>query len=253
MLGLNKPVPAAKQETPVAPVEETPQQPKEEKPEKPVKPAIKESKPAMPVTKAPVPEERKDTTPSSRRVFVFIPIGIPGMGKSHFSSAYLEKSLKSADGSAQYTTISYDVIRKQCLDKWMQKNPQKIVEDGLKATAKEATSKWFESLQSELTRSTKQGTSAIFLDKNYPPAEFAQTLSTINSHQLEGVQITKIAVVPTIAQPLDSYPFSADFFLQCYLRCLGRSGHLTISNDDPERIVKILVLFFKQFKDVAFN
>lgn len=59
--------------------------------------------------------------------------------------------------------------------------------------------------------------------------------------------------MPHIDQPFADFPFSLGFFLQCYLRCLNRKGHLTIPNVDPERIVKILVLFFKQFKDIRFD
>lgn len=83
------------------------------------------------------------------------------------------------------------------------------------------------------------------MDKNYPPAEFAQTLEAIKKFEESGVTIHKIAIVPKIAKRFEVYPFSIGFFVQCYLRCLGRSGHLTISNEDPERIVKILMLFFR--------
>lgn len=52
---------------------------------------------------------------------------------------------------------------------------------------------------------------------------------------------------------LPGYPLSLGFFMQCYLRCLNRKGHLTFPSEDPERVVKLLARFFRQFKDVKFD
>ena len=109
-------------------------------------------------------------------------------------------------------------------------------------------------LQEKLTRASKdKNAHYIFLDKNFPPGEQVQLLTAIKAFEANGVEINKIAVVPKIKRRFQDYPFSLTFFLQCYLRCLGRKGHLTISNEDPERIVKILTLFFKQFKEVKLD
>ena len=48
-------------------------------------------------------------------------------------------------------------------------------------------------------------------------------------------------------------PFSSTFLLQCYLRCLERQGHLTMPNDDPDRLLRIIVLFAQQFQGMTFN
>lgn len=49
---------------------------------------------------------------------MIVPIGIPGMGKSHFAANYLEKSTKMFDEKSSFQVISYDSIRKNCFDKW---------------------------------------------------------------------------------------------------------------------------------------
>jgi hypothetical protein len=176
------------------------------------------------------------------------------MGKSHFAINHLEKGLKAADDQGRFTVISQDEIRAKCLAKWQKENRSGSTEEGLKAIAKEAAAEWPVQLQEKLTRASKdKNAHYIFLDKNFPPAEQVQTLNAIQAFEASGVKIHKIALVPQIKKSFQDYPFSLTFFLQCYLRCLNRKGHLTISNDDPERIVKILVLFFKQFKDVRFD
>lgn len=103
------------------------------------------------------------------------------------------------------------------------------------------------------TASKDQQSTYIFLDKNYPPAEFVQTLEAIKKFEETCVAVHKIAVVPNIVKKFEAFPFSISFFVQCYLRCLHRSGHLTISNEDPERVVKILMLFFRQFNSIKFD
>ena len=52
---------------------------------------------------------------------------------------------------------------------------------------------------------------------------------------------------------MDDYPFSLNFLVQCYVRCLERTGHITMSNEHPERLAKILILFCQQFKSFKFD
>lgn len=96
----------------------------------------------------------------------------------------------------------------------------------------------------------------IYLDKNYPPAEIKITLEAINEHAAnKNASIRRVALVPHIERNKDcpDFPFSMNFLVQCFIRCLKREGHLTIQNDDPDRLAKILVLFFQQFKGTQFN
>jgi hypothetical protein len=60
------------------------------------------------------------------------------MGKSHFSTHYLEKGLKVANDQGRFTFISQDDIRTKCLAKWQRENRSGSIEEGLKAIAKEA-------------------------------------------------------------------------------------------------------------------
>lgn len=107
-----------------------------------------------------------------------------------------------------------------------------------------------------MSKAKTQDLQMIYLDKNYPPAEIKITLEAINEHAANAnASIRKVALVPHIEKKnyCNDYPFSINFLLQCYIRCLERQGHLTMSNADPERLAKILVLFFQQFRNIQFN
>ena len=96
----------------------------------------------------------------------------------------------------------------------------------------------------------------IYLDKNYPPAEIKKSLEAINEvAQSLNAKIKRVALVPKMepANLARDYPLSLNLLLQCYIRCLEREGHITMSNEDPERLMKILVLFFQQFKGTRFD
>lgn len=49
------------------------------------------------------------------------------------------------------------------------------------------------------------------------------------------------------------YPFSLSFLLQCFLRCLDRNDHETLSNSDPNLLARVQISFFKAYKGLKFD
>lgn len=49
------------------------------------------------------------------------------------------------------------------------------------------------------------------------------------------------------------YPFSLSYLLQCFLRCLDRSDHETLTNSDPNLLARVQVSFFKAYKGLRFD
>lgn len=138
--------------------------------------------------------------------------------------------------------IQNDQIRKQCLDKYLKANPGKSKQEGVKATAAESINLFKQRLNEKLLQLSKKKSNdlqMIYLDKNYPPLEIKITLDAINEHEAnQSAQIRRVALVPDMAlestQPdLQDFPFSMNFLVQCYIRCLEREDHLTIQNEDP--------------------
>lgn len=74
----------------------------------------------------------------------------------------------------------------------------------------------------------------IVLDKNHPPSAVSKTIDAINkvinANNRKNFNIVKVALVPEMVETYHDYPFSISFLVQCYLRCLHRDDHETLSN-----------------------
>ena len=147
--------------------------------------------------------------------------------------------------------IQNDQIRQTCLNKWGKANPGGSVNDGIKATTREASKAFMSALSDKLISLSKkkaQDLQVIYLDKNFPPEQINVTIASINAHARGSeVQVKKVALVPQIETRYKDYPFSLTFLIQCFNRCLERNGHLTMPNDDPCRLAKLIILFFQAF------
>lgn len=131
-------------------------------------------------------EEQKHSKLESKNsnIHVYIPIGIPGMGKTHFATNVLQKSLKEVDAHCHFTIISYDQIRKPGLDKWLSANLSCKIDEALVATATETTEKWQSVLKETLMRASNDTHSHyIFLDKNFPLSDLAPTQNVIRAFE----------------------------------------------------------------------
>ena len=77
-----------------------------------------------------------------KKITLFIPIGLPGLGKSTFKDRILYKyfeeyNLKENDDSKKvhFTTICNDTIRQQLLDDFMKENKGETKEKAFMATS----------------------------------------------------------------------------------------------------------------------
>lgn len=80
------------------------------------------------------------------------------------------------------------------------------------------------------------------------------TISTINKiTKGSKAKVTKLAMVPDMIQNYQDYPFSVTFLFQCFLRCLDRDNHETLSNEDPSKLARIQLMFFKLYQGLRFD
>lgn len=99
----------------------------------------------------------------------------------------------------------------------------------------------------------------ICLDKNHPPQALSSTVESINKfvNSYSGARafnLVKVAMAPQMNAGLyQDYPFSLSFLLQCFLRCLDRSDHETLTNSDPNLLARVQVSFFKAYKGLRFD
>mmetsp|Transcript_33045 Transcript_33045/g.40920 ORF Transcript_33045/g.40920 Transcript_33045/m.40920 type:complete len:115 (+) Transcript_33045:2658-3002(+) len=111
------------------------------------------------------------------------PIGVPGMGKTHFAENVLKRAFASQSSSESLLhVISNDSARENCIEEWRKANPRKSVSDGLKATATKSINLFKDQLNDSirnLSSSQSDQMKMIYLDKNYPPREIKLTLEAI--------------------------------------------------------------------------
>ena len=70
-----------------------------------------------------------------RQVFVIIPVGLPGMGKTTFINSQMKDFFNQTD-SCKFLSISSDSIRKQTIDDYLEKNPKHDITIAFEATYK---------------------------------------------------------------------------------------------------------------------
>ena len=63
----------------------------------------------------------------------------------------------------------------------------------------------------------------------------------------------KLYLIPKIYAPMKDYPFSVQFFLQCYYRLQKREEHETLSNEEPILSTQVLFMFYKMFNREFFG
>lgn len=113
----------------------------------------------------------------------------------------------------------------------------------------------------EAIESHTHNTTVIVLDKNHPPQALASTVENINKfvngyRGSKTFDLFKVAMVPQMAGTntlYQDYPFSLSFLVQCFLRCLDRSDHETLTNEDPSLLARVQVSFFKAYKGLRFD
>jgi len=99
----------------------------------------------------------------------------------------------------------------------------------------------------------------IYIDKNHSPSALLKLRAFLDEIKIENknIIITKVCLTPVqkFGHSLKhySFPFSLQLLLTCYLRVLNRQHHLTLTNENPELISRILFGFFNSFRNLAFD
>lgn len=137
------------------------------------------------------------------------------MGKSHFIENTLKPYVQSIGGSLE--VISNDKIRKGLIDRYLQDNRHKSIEDAFEATISSTAKTFNDNLKAMLKQyieSTSSKKHVLYLDKNHPPNIITKTIETITKFtSTTSTRILKLALIPDILQPYQEYPFSLPFLV----------------------------------------
>ncbi len=62
-----------------------------------------------------------------------------------------------------------------------------------------------------------------------------------------------MVLVPEIKNPMENNPLSTSFITQCYMRCMERKNHLTLSNDNLQHLIQVIFMFVKLYEGFQFD
>jgi len=102
----------------------------------------------------------------SNPILAIIPMGIPGIGKSKV----FENLIKNGEAlkKFQFSSVSSDDIRKECMDKYMAKNPKADEDEAFKGTAGPYKGAFYKALGNAASKHFPGKIHCIIVDKNHP-------------------------------------------------------------------------------------
>ena len=203
--------------------------------------------------------ESPDQAVQTKRVYVFVPIGIPGMGKKYFLETL--KTIVEEHGCL-LSIISSNEIRKESMDRLAKTNRKLTTDELFDKTDKDAKNVFNERLANLLTSGDKENCKShfIFIDRNHPPNAITGTVKFILDHG-EGLNVEIIALTPLVdgnfytyedQDRAYAYPFSANFFFHCFDRVQTRKEHLTLTGSGTKS-ASVMMMFLHMFRNVKLN
>ena len=186
------------------------------------------------------------------KIYFFICYALVCGGKSTFFEL-VQTQTNTEENKNKYNVklVSSDQIRADLSHEMQKKNPEMTFKQCFDQLGKE-TAKEFDR-QIKLAIDSKEGNkiNIILVDKNYPQGidKFLQLFCEDAATQ------NFIVFIPNIVKPLEIgnlwFPFSLNYFIQCYLRLKNRHGHEVLNGED-EQSKFVYISFLKLFKDFDF-
>ena len=206
-------------------------------------------------------EEIKQDDENLKRVYVIIPMTIPGNGKTYFINQL--KPIIEKYGIYFYS-IGSDNIRRKIMDNMLRKNhymTEKEAFDKSRFPANKEFEKQLENMFKEIYFDDKIKNAIIYIDKNHPPNAISRSIDPINKCLQDNLNSTLkldlkfIALTPECVNyfffsDTSFIPFSLSYFIQCYLRVKHRNDHPTLNGDQKDLIV-VFAVFIKNFINVS--
>jgi len=201
----------------------------------------------------------KASIPANKKIVIFLPISVPGSGKSflmgHFKSQLKEKH------NADLQVISSDVLRKQLMDELASKEPSLTTEELFSKTSKRSPHFFNEELAKILKKIAKedQEISFLFIDKNNLPNAIPRILETLEDRCSSLFDKWRfVGLYPESFQPHQVsnklfYPFSINFMMNCVQRVQDRKGSHETLNGQGYKSANVLFSFINGYQNEDLN
>lgn len=202
----------------------------------------------------------KSYPPETKKIVIFLPISIPGSGKSFLMNHF--KAQLNDQHKGKLHVISSDVLRKQLMDELSSKEPSLPLEELFSKTSKRAIHHFNEELAKLLKRIAKednQEISYLFIDKNNLPNAIPKILDTLQERCSSSFdQWRFVGLYPDSYQQHRVsnkivYPFSLNFMMNCLERVQNRKGTHETLNSQGYKSANILFSFINGFRNIQLD
>ena len=187
------------------------------------------------------------------KIYFFICYALVCGGKSTFFEQ-IQSQTSTEENKNKYNVkmVSSDQIRAD-LSHEMQKNkPEMTFKQCFDKLGKETAKQFDKQIKSAIESKEDNKINIILVDKNYPQGidKFLKLFCKDKSSQYF------VVFIPNITKPLSIenlwFPFSLNYFIQCYLRLKNRHGHEVLNGED-EQSKYVYLSFLKLFQNFDFH
>ena len=184
--------------------------------------------------------------------YFFICFALVCGGKSTFFEQIISQT-NSDQNKDKYniSIVSSDKIREDLSHQMQKENPNMTFKQCFDKVGKETAKKFDKEIKKAIDNKKQDKINIILVDKNYPQGidKFLKFFCKDKDSQFF------LVFIPRIKKPINinglEFPFSLDYFFQCYLRLKNRHGHEVLNGED-ENSKMVYLSFFKLFQNFDF-
>jgi vacuolar-type H+-ATPase subunit F/Vma7 len=187
------------------------------------------------------------------KTYFFICFALVCGGKSTFFEQ-IKSQTQTEQNKDKYNLklISSDKIREDLSIQMQKNNPKMTFKQCFDKVGKETAKEFDAQIKNAIDAVEKDKINIILVDKNYPQGidKFLKMFCTDKTSQFF------LVFIPNIENPIKindlKFPFSLDYFIQCYLRLKNRKGHEVLNGQD-ENSTLVYLSFLKLFQNFDFE
>ena len=185
------------------------------------------------------------------KTYFFISFALVCGGKSTFYEAIKAETEKEKE-KYNIKLVSSDKIREELSLKMQKEKPEMTFKQCFDKLGKETAEEFNIQIQNAIDSVEKEKINIILVDKNYPQGidKFLELFCKDKKSQFF------LVFIPNIKKPINinniKFPFSLDYFIQCYLRLKNRHGHEVLNGEDEESKF-VYISFMKLFQNFDFD
>ena len=197
-------------------------------------------------------EEKKYLLFEQGKIYFFISFALVCGGKSTFFEEIKSQTEKEKEKEKyNISLVSSDKIREELSLKMQKENPKMTFKQCFDKVGRDTAKEFDTQIKNAIDSANNEKINIILVDKNYPQGinKFLKSFCTNKENMFF------IIFIPNIKKPIKfnniNFPFSLDYFIQCYLRLKNRHGHEVLNGED-ESSKLVYLSFFKLFQNFDF-